>query len=106
MARARRRSGRTQTEKTPDTAGATDDDAQTQPAQEENGNGEDNGERDEDDKCPACKDIVRPEGEPIIAADKEKWVRCDACKTWFHWRCVGEGGDLDAVGKWSVFHPL
>ncbi|EIW60698.1 Clavaminate synthase-like protein [Trametes versicolor FP-101664 SS1] len=100
MARARRRSGRTQTEKTPDTVGATDDDAQTQPAQEDNGNGEDNGERDEDDKCPACKNTVRPEGEPIIAADKEKWVRCDACKTWFHWRCVGEGGDLDTIGKW------
>ena len=34
-------------------------------------------------------------------AEKESWVRCDACKTWFHWRCAGEG-DLDAVGKWYV----
>ncbi|KAI0822678.1 Clavaminate synthase-like protein [Trametes gibbosa] len=95
MARSRRRSGRPQ--KTPDTAGATDDDSQAQLVLE----GEENG-RDEDDKCPACKD------NPIdgavlgeqLAADKEKWVRCDACKTWFHWRCVGQGGDLDAVDKW------
>ncbi|KAI0371831.1 Clavaminate synthase-like protein [Pilatotrama ljubarskyi] len=96
MARSRRRSGRTQ--KTPDPTGATDDDSQTQPAQE----GEDDHDDGDDDKCPACKDTpVKSEGEGEQAvADKEKWVRCDACKTWFHWRCVGEGGDLDAVGKW------
>ena len=93
MARSRRRSGRIQ--KTPDAAGATDDDAQPQPPQD----GED-GHQDDDDRCPECKGSV-PEGSQV-AADKEKWVRCDACKTWFHWRCVGEGGDLDAVDKWSV----
>ncbi|KAI0637306.1 hypothetical protein C8Q77DRAFT_1155150 [Trametes polyzona] len=95
MARSRRRSGRNQ--KTPDTAGATDDDSQVQPVQE----GEDDG-REDDDKCPACKDQIEPadKEQDLSAADKEKWVRCDACKTWFHWRCVGEGGDLDAVDKW------
>ncbi|KAI0653207.1 hypothetical protein C8Q70DRAFT_1037857 [Cubamyces menziesii] len=91
MARSRRRSGRIQ--KTPDAAGATDDDAQPQPPQD----GED-GHQDDDDRCPECKGSV-PEGSQV-AADREKWVRCDACKTWFHWRCVGEGGDLDAVDKW------
>ncbi|KAI9056652.1 Clavaminate synthase-like protein [Trametes sanguinea] len=91
MARSRRRSGRNQ--KTPEAGGATDDEAQTQHTQE----GEDD-RQDEDDRCPACK-----EGEATgeqVAADKEKWVRCDACKTWYHWRCVGQGGDLDAVDKW------
>jgi hypothetical protein len=55
----------------------------------------------EDDKCPACeaKDAKHPNAE---AVDKESWVRCDACKTWFHWRCVGEGGDLEAVDKWCA----
>ncbi|KAI0646748.1 Clavaminate synthase-like protein [Trametes meyenii] len=92
MARStRRRSGRTQ--KTPDPAGATDDDSQTQAAQEEQ-----EARKDDDDKCPACRD-EQGQGEQL-AADKEQWVRCDACKTWFHWRCVGEGGDLDAIGKW------
>ncbi|KAI0781268.1 Clavaminate synthase-like protein [Trametes elegans] len=92
MARStRRRSGRTQ--KTPDGVGATDDDSQTHLAQER-----EEGWKDEDDKCPACEDGQK-EGEQSVA-DKEKWVRCDACKTWFHWRCVGEGGDLDAVDKW------
>ncbi|KAI0362800.1 Clavaminate synthase-like protein [Trametes cingulata] len=96
MARSRRRSGRTQ--KTPDPAGATDDDSQAQQVRE----GEDDREAEDDDRCPACKDAqVKAEGESEqSAADKEKWVRCDACKTWFHWRCVGEGGDLDAVDKW------
>ncbi|KAI0670700.1 Clavaminate synthase-like protein [Trametes maxima] len=92
MARStRRRSGKTQ--KTPDPAGATDDDSQSQPAQEEQ-----EARKEDDDKCPACKD-EQGQGEQL-AADKEQWVRCDACKTWFHWRCVGEGGDLDAIGKW------
>lgn len=50
-----------------------------------------------DDKCPACQD----EGEQNSdSADRESWVRCDACKNWFHWRCVGEQGDLENVDKW------
>lgn len=32
-------------------------------------------------------------------SDKENWVRCDVCKTWFHWRCAGEG-ELDVIDKW------
>ena len=54
-------------------------------------------ERKEEDKCPACK-----EGETLKDwndEDKESWVRCDACKKWFHWRCAGDG-DLEAIGKW------
>lgn len=93
MARSRRRTGRTQ--KTPDTTGATDDDSQLQAMLD----GDENGEQTQDDKCPACKDGEPDEAQ--VGADKEQWVRCDACKTWFHWRCAGEG-DLDAVDKWCV----
>ena len=98
MTRARRgRSGRSQ--KTPDPTGAAEDgDSPAQPPQE----GEEGAqEQAQDDKCPACKDDQ--DNTPLTVAEKEKWVRCDACKTWFHWRCVGEGGDLDAVDKWYAF---
>lgn len=91
MARARRRSGRSNVPKTPEPAGA-DDSSGTPPGQEAAPNEQEN------DKCPACKN---GESEAWAAVDKENWVRCDACKTWYHWRCAGDGGDLDAVDKWS-----
>lgn len=49
-----------------------------------------------DDTCPACN----TNESPLDAAEKESWVRCDACKTWYHWTCAGDGGDLEAVDKW------
>jgi F-box/leucine-rich repeat protein 10/11 len=49
-----------------------------------------------DDTCPACD----ANESPLNAAEKESWVRCDACKTWYHWTCAGDGGDLEAVDKW------
>ncbi|KAI0807049.1 jumonji protein [Fomes fomentarius] len=97
MAPSRRRTGRSK--KTPDPAGVTDDDShsqgQAQPVQDPEEAGK---TQTQDDKCPACKE-GQPEDPPAVA-EKEQWVRCDACKTWFHWRCVGQGGDLDAVDKW------
>ena len=52
------------------------------------------------DLCRACKvDAVNQ----VTDASKENWVRCDSCKTWYHWRCVGEGDDLETVGKWYSF---
>ena len=95
MARSRRRPGRAQ--KTPDPIGATDDDSQAQAVQE----GEQKGQQKQDDTCPACK---TDSTETPLVVDKEQWVRCDACKTWFHWRCAGQG-DLDAVDKWCVASP-
>ena len=50
----------------------------------------------QDDACPACN----ADESPLNAAEKESWVRCDACKTWYHWVCAGNGGDLEAVDKW------
>ncbi len=55
----------------------------------------------EEDRCPACADEAM---QGWNAADKESWVRCDACKSWFHWRCAGDG-DLEAVDKWCVCNP-
>ncbi|EJD02232.1 Clavaminate synthase-like protein [Fomitiporia mediterranea MF3/22] len=50
-------------------------------------------------RCPQCKDDDEDNAE--IALAKEDWVRCEGrCKTWYHWRCVGEGGDLEAIDKW------
>ena len=54
------------------------------------------------DRCPQC-----PENEVETAettAAKVDWVRCDSCKTWFHWRCVGEGGELEAIDKWYAYN--
>lgn len=59
-----------------------------------------------EDRCPACTDesiaaMKAAAAEAGTESSKESWVRCDACKSWYHWRCAGEG-DLDAVGKWCV----
>ncbi|KAI0693879.1 Clavaminate synthase-like protein [Cytidiella melzeri] len=51
----------------------------------------------EKDRCPACKEGEETEG--WNEEDKESWVRCDACKKWFHWRCAGQG-ELDVIDKW------
>lgn len=50
-----------------------------------------------DDKCPACQDGGEQNSNSV---ERESWVRCDACKSWFHWRCVGQQGDLETVDKW------
>ncbi|OCH95214.1 Clavaminate synthase-like protein, partial [Obba rivulosa] len=90
MARARRRPTKTAAQK-PDEA------AENEPTKQE-GDAEDHPtQAEQDDLCPACK---KDDTTLWAAADKENWVRCDACKTWFHWRCAGDGGDLDAVDKW------
>ena len=49
------------------------------------------------DLCPACK---KDDSRLIASLSKESWVRCDSCKTWYHWRCVGEGDDLSTLDKW------
>ncbi|KAF9452791.1 jumonji superfamily protein [Macrolepiota fuliginosa MF-IS2] len=50
-----------------------------------------------DETCPAC---VPGESNALNSFEKERWVRCDACKTWYHWRCVGQGDDIDGIDKW------
>lgn len=56
--------------------------------------------RQDDEKCPACEGASTQ----VDKVDQENWVRCDACRTWFHWRCVGEG-DLEAIDKWCAPSP-
>ncbi|KAH9951433.1 JmjC domain-containing histone demethylation protein 1 [Amylocystis lapponica] len=89
MARARRRSGRNTVQKSPELGAA--DSPDTKP------DGTAGSQDQPEDACPACKPGATADW---AAADKESWVRCDACKTWFHWRCAGDGGDLDALDKW------
>lgn len=50
-----------------------------------------------DETCPACVD---GQANSLNSFEKERWVRCDACKTWYHWRCVGQGDDIDSIDKW------
>lgn len=55
------------------------------------------GEEEEED-CPECKH----NDHQLNAAEKESWIECGSCKTWYHWRCAGNGGDLESIDKWYV----
>ncbi|KAJ8585218.1 Clavaminate synthase-like protein [Rhizopogon salebrosus TDB-379] len=46
----------------------------------------------DEDACPSCREGVQGE--------KSDWIRCDACKVWFHWACAGNGGELELINKW------
>lgn len=112
MARAKRRGGRAN-------AGSHSQEGHSQdhadaasagsPAPTENGahpnrssNQDDDGNDKEDDRCPACpQNDNGEEKEKDSEAEPESWVRCDACRTWFHWRCAGKG-ELDVIDKWCA----
>ena len=114
MARGRRRSSRLGGQTTPEPAAPQPSQATASPAGEvvDSIKGEPNsrsGHQDDVDKCPACEDGASRQNEK---GEQESWVRCDACRTWFHWRCAGDG-DLDAIDKWCaltitlfVYSPL
>jgi F-box/leucine-rich repeat protein 10/11 len=53
----------------------------------------------QEDLCPSCSVSLTRD---LKDEDSESWVRCDFCKTWYHWRCVGENGQLEAIDKWFV----
>lgn len=106
MARSKRRPARSSaqqkvTEPTPNTPASTrssltpvqDEEPSAPPATAEIVQGVSTSE----DTCPDCKD------DPLGNTDaKESWIRCDACKTWYHWVCAGNGGDPDTIDKWQV----
>jgi hypothetical protein len=50
-------------------------------------------EGDDEETCPLCT----PHAKPLR---KEDWVMCEACNTWYHWRCAGDGEDVKRVEKW------
>jgi hypothetical protein len=54
----------------------------------------------QEDLCPSCS--VSLTRNQVKDDDNESWVRCDFCKTWYHWRCVGENGQLETIDKWFV----
>ncbi|EKM55800.1 uncharacterized protein PHACADRAFT_209325 [Phanerochaete carnosa HHB-10118-sp] len=94
MARTRRRSSRGAINESQE-GNTNEENSETTPPDSQGAADTEPEHRDED-KCPACKEETLKDWNE---EDKESWVRCDACKTWFHWRCVGEG-DLEAIGKW------
>ncbi|KAH7907975.1 hypothetical protein BJ138DRAFT_1158714 [Hygrophoropsis aurantiaca] len=51
----------------------------------------------EEDDCPACNSGNHT---VLKSNEKESWIRCDACKIWFHWRCAGNGTDVETIDKW------
>ena len=59
--------------------------------------------QEEDQKCPGCTDNDSND------ENKDTWISCDACKTWYHWgTCAGinagansaDSITLDQVDKW------
>lgn len=100
MARSRRRSGRSAANGSQEEAANEENEETTPP--DSQGAADAESERKEEDKCPACKEDTQKDWNE---EDKESWVRCDACKTWFHWRCAGEG-ELEAIGKWYAYPTL
>ncbi|PBK77816.1 Clavaminate synthase-like protein [Armillaria solidipes] len=47
-----------------------------------------------EETCPSCpKDVD-------ANLDKNNWIRCDACKVWYHWGCAGNGEDSASIDKW------
>ncbi|KAF8810703.1 jumonji superfamily protein [Phlegmacium glaucopus] len=50
-----------------------------------------------DDSCPSCT----PETKELMnGSRKENWIECDNCNTWYHWRCAGNGEDVENIAKW------
>ncbi|KAK2467117.1 hypothetical protein APHAL10511_001375 [Amanita phalloides] len=47
--------------------------------------------------CPACTDLSKEKSSTL---DKENWIRCDACKMWYHWRCAGDDSEVETIDKW------
>lgn len=47
------------------------------------------------DECPACD-----AGKEV--QDRDLWVLCDQCKTWYHWFCTTSSADyeLASIDKW------
>jgi F-box/leucine-rich repeat protein 10/11 len=61
----------------------------------------------DEEKCPGCGE------NDDSSINKDTWICCDACKTWYHWgKCSGTDVPIDGsnnavltpdqVDKWSV----
>ncbi|EAU88440.2 JmjC domain-containing histone demethylation protein 1 [Coprinopsis cinerea okayama7 len=47
--------------------------------------------------CPLCPDEKQ---ERRRSSRREDWIQCEACNTWFHWKCTGDKTDLATIAKW------
>ncbi|PPQ63192.1 hypothetical protein CVT24_005737 [Panaeolus cyanescens] len=48
------------------------------------------------ESCPACTPETR---EQMSTSRKESWIQCDHCSAWHHWRCAGNGEDVEMIAK-------
>lgn len=66
--------------------------------------------QEDETKCPGCTD------DDANDQNKDTWICCDACKTWYHWgTCAGidlqaNSGEgvltLEQIDKWFVLFNL
>lgn len=91
MARNRRRAARTNIQKS--TAHSASSTRSNTPVQVN----EPEAEKVTAETCPGCTNVSKNTSNSL---DKESWIRCDACKTWYHWRCVGDDSDVESIDKW------
>ncbi|KAH9483854.1 JmjC domain-containing histone demethylation protein 1 [Psilocybe cubensis] len=54
-------------------------------------------EDESDQRCPACTEETLG---LINGSRRENWIECDNCNTWYHWRCAGNGEDVNNIAKW------
>ncbi|KAG2360732.1 Clavaminate synthase-like protein [Suillus spraguei] len=93
MARSRRRITRSAIQKSPERSPGSSRSSLTPMEDEpEPAQAESTPTKTDEDVCPSCREGVQGE--------KSSWIRCDACKIWFHWACVGDGSDLELINKW------
>jgi F-box and leucine-rich repeat protein 10/11 len=57
---------------------------------------------EDEDICPACTAETAKDAQ----GNKENWIQCEACSKWFHWRCAGNGENMELVNKWYVHRAL
>jgi hypothetical protein len=77
----------------------------TEDKEKEKGDAKD--DDDDDGRCPACP--PKEKDDPPVDVE-ESWIGCDACKTWYHWRCVraahADVEDPSAFNKWYVLRVI
>ncbi|KAF9050791.1 jumonji superfamily protein [Hymenopellis radicata] len=62
---------------------------------------EEKSQTNESSTCPAC-----PKEPGDTEIDRDNWIRCDACKVWYHWACAGSREDSSTIDKWFCLECL
>ena len=95
MAPSRRKSGRSAA-KSPAPKGSSKATQSPSPEAQDSAHG---GSGNDSENCPACTPASK---EAMNGSRKENWIECDNCNTWYHWRCAGNGEDVENIAKWCV----